>query len=106
MILLDVSLYVLLDDDIVITVNTSLLEVSGSWVNVSWSGVKDSDKHDWIGVYSPPVNSSIDPASHAPVKYQVAEVFIKCTQPESVDTLLIRLQEQYKQNCQLFSKLS
>lgn len=59
------------DNDIVITVNTSVLEMSGSWVNVSWSGVKDPDKDDWIGVYSPPVNSSVDPASHAPVKYQV-----------------------------------
>ena len=59
------------EKEIAIQVNTSELESSGSWVNVSWSGVPSPDAEDWIGVYSPPVNNSIDPASHAPVKYQV-----------------------------------
>ena len=54
-----------------IKVNTSVLESSGSWVTVSWSGVSNSKKKDWIGVFSPPVNNSIDPATYAPVKYQV-----------------------------------
>ena len=52
------------------SVNVTELETSGSWVNVSWSGVTTPTTKDWIGVYSPPVNGSIEPA-HAPVKYQV-----------------------------------
>ena len=59
------------DADIVIKVNTTTLESSGAWINVSWSGVPTPVAEDWIGVYSPPVNGSIDPAAHAPVKYQV-----------------------------------
>jgi hypothetical protein len=61
-----------LEIEIVIEVNTSVLESSGSWVNVSWSGVPSPGYEDWIGVYSPPVNNSVDPAKHAPVKYQYA----------------------------------
>ena len=67
---------ILTDDDIVIKVNTSLLESSGEWVNVSWSGVSNPIGDDWIGVYSPPVNNSIDPAAYAPVKFQVILIII------------------------------
>ena len=52
--------------------NTSILEHTGEWVNVSWSGVPTPGDEDWVGVYSPPVNgNTVDPAAHAPVKYQV-----------------------------------
>ena len=60
-----------IDDSIVIEVNTTELESSGAWINVSWSGVSLPTSDDWIGVYSPPINNTIDPAAHAPVKYQV-----------------------------------
>ena len=54
-----------------IKVNATVLESSGAWVNVSWSGVPSPGREDWIGVYSPPVNNTIDHSAHAPVKYQV-----------------------------------
>ena len=65
------DLYTTLDHDIVLTVNATELESSGAWVNVSWSGVSDPKKKDWIGVYSPPIDNTIDPSYRAPVKYQV-----------------------------------
>ena len=65
------DLYATLDHDIVLTVNATELESSGAWVNVSWSGVSDPKKKDWIGVYSPPIDNTIDPSYRAPVKYQV-----------------------------------
>ena len=55
-----------------LTVNATVLKSSGSWINVSWSGVSDPKKSDWIGVYSPPIDSTIDPSYNAPVKYQVS----------------------------------
>lgn len=64
----------LLDASIAINVNVSELETSGSWVNVSWSGVTSPAKTDWIGIYAPPVNNTVDPAAHAPVKYQVCSL--------------------------------
>ena len=62
------------DHNIVLTVNTTRLPYSGSWVNVSWNGVSNPKKSDWIGVYSPPIDNSIDPSYYAPVKYQVSVV--------------------------------
>ena len=59
--------------------NTSVLEHTGEWVNVSWSGVPTPGDEDWVGVYSPPVNgNTVDPAAHAPVKYQVCTLKALC----------------------------
>ena len=39
---------------------------------MSWSGVKDPDTHDWIGVYVlDKSGDTLDPKTRAPVKYQV-----------------------------------
>ena len=59
------------DHHIELMVNATRLALSGSWVNVSWSGVSNPKKSDWIGVYSPPIDNTIDPSYNAPVKYQV-----------------------------------
>lgn len=60
------------DSSVSLTVTPSLLENSGSWVTVSWIGVTNPAISDWVGVYSPPVKSSIDPINHAPIKFQVS----------------------------------
>ena len=52
-------------------VNTTLLAQSGDWVTVTWENVDSPSSSDWIGVYSPPVNGTIDVKNHAPVKFQV-----------------------------------
>ena len=64
-----------IDDSVVLKVTPTKLTAPGAdWVNVSWSGVQNPNKDDWIGVFSPPVNgSTIDHSLHAPVKYQYAE---------------------------------
>ena len=59
------------DDDISFHVNQTKLEKSGDWVTVSWDNVSPPEVSDWIGVYSPPINGSIDPFNHAPIKFQV-----------------------------------
>jgi len=52
-------------------VNTTLLAQSGDWVTVTWENVDSPSSSDWIGVYSPPINGTIDVKNHAPVKFQV-----------------------------------
>ena len=59
------------DASIGISVSPALLSHSGEWVTVSWSGVSQPSAGDWIGIFSPPTNGSIDPVQHAPYKYQV-----------------------------------
>ena len=55
------------------TVTPGVLNKSGDWVDVTWSGVSNpSTKDDWIGVYAPPTNgNTVNPQTQAPVKYQV-----------------------------------
>ena len=49
-----------------------MLNQSGEWVRVNWSGVILPHKQDWIGVWLLPNDSfSIDAKQQAPVKYQV-----------------------------------
>jgi len=52
-------------------VNTTLLAQSGDWVTVTWENVDAPSSNDWIGVYSPPINGTIDAIKHAPIKFQV-----------------------------------
>ena len=49
-----------------------MLNQSGEWVRVNWSGVIIPQKQDWIGVWLLPNDSfSINAKQQAPVKYQV-----------------------------------
>lgn len=60
------------DESISLRVNTTLLEKSGEWVNVTWSGVHFPAKSDWLGVWVLPNSSvSIDARKRAPIKFQV-----------------------------------
>jgi hypothetical protein len=59
------------DDRIFITASPSVLPKSGSWVNVTWSGVPSPSRSDWIGVYAP---SKANYKYTAPLKYQYAGV--------------------------------
>ena len=61
----------LADNAISFHLNTTLLAHSGDWVTVTWANVDNPSPKDWIGVYSPPVNGSVDPINHAPIKFQV-----------------------------------
>ena len=56
---------------ITLHVNTTLLAQSRDWVTVTWENVDSPSSSDWIGVYSPPVNGTIDAKNHAPIKFQV-----------------------------------
>ncbi|XP_062502844.1 uncharacterized protein LOC134179856 [Corticium candelabrum] len=58
-----------LDDNISIEAAPTVLQTSGSFVQVTWSGVSKPSKHDWIGVYAP---READYTKKAPIKYQYA----------------------------------
>ena len=64
----------IIESSISLTVSPTKLNKTGEWITVTWTGVSKPAKDDWIGVYSPPVNQSIDPVKHAPVKFQVCRV--------------------------------
>ena len=60
------------EESIRIVAGPSVLNQSGEWVRVNWSGVILPQKLDWIGVWLLPNDSfSIDAKQQAPVKYQV-----------------------------------
>ena len=59
------------DNDISFHLNTTLLAHSGDWVTVTWANVDNPSPEDWIGIYSPPVNGTVDAINHAPIKFQV-----------------------------------
>ena len=62
---------ILADNDISFHLNTTLLAHSGDWVTVTWANVDNPSPEDWIGIYSPPVNGTVDAKNHAPIKFQV-----------------------------------
>jgi len=54
-----------LDNAISVSASPAALQASGDWVTVTWSGVENPDKNDFIGVYSQtPVNLSITPTKY------------------------------------------
>ena len=60
------------EESIKLVAGPSMLNQSGEWVKVNWSGVILPQKLDWIGVWLLPNDSfSIDAKQQAPVKYQV-----------------------------------
>ena len=61
-----------------IKVNATVLESSGAWVNVSWSGVPSPGREDWIGVYSPPVNNTIDHSAHRTSQIPGTKIGLLC----------------------------
>ena len=62
-----------IDAGITLSVSPTQLNTSGDWIVVSWSGVKDPDTHDWIGVYVLEKSGDVlDPKTKAPVKYQAS----------------------------------
>ena len=67
------------DDDIKLFADPSMLNKSGSWVNVSWSGIIFPSSDDWIGVWVlPNTSASINARKRAPVKFQVGVVVQNC----------------------------
>ena len=58
-----------LDDGIAIHASPDVLKTSGSWVEVTWSGVISPSREDWIGVYAP---GRANYTQTAPLKYQVS----------------------------------
>lgn len=60
------------DGSIKLHADPSLLNKSGEWVNISWTGVYFPDKDDWVGVWVLPNSTvSIDAREQAPIKFQV-----------------------------------
>ena len=60
------------EESVTIVAGPSVLNQSGEWVRVNWSGVILPQKQDWIGVWLLPNDSfTIDAKQQAPVKYQV-----------------------------------
>jgi len=58
-----------LESSVSIEASPSLLNRSGEWVHVVFSGIPDPDEGDWIGVYSPPGR-----VQNAPIKFKFANV--------------------------------
>jgi hypothetical protein len=58
-------------DEITIRATPAILKTSGSWVEVTWSGVISPSTDDWVGVYAP---SKANYTQKAPLKYQYAHV--------------------------------
>ena len=54
-----------------ISVTPTVLSTSGDWITVTWDNKGERSTSDWVGVFTPPVNNSVDLRNHAPVKYQV-----------------------------------
>lgn len=48
---------------VVITTNTTVVETSGQWVELSWCCVPNPAKDDWIGLYAP---GDADPMLYSP----------------------------------------
>ncbi len=63
----------LVEGGVYLWVSPQYLETSGEYVTVTWNDVESPSSLDWIGVYSPPLDDVylINPAEHAPIKYQV-----------------------------------
>ena len=60
------------EESVKLVADPSVLNQSGEWVRVSWSGVLLPQKLDWVGVWLLPNDSfSINAKQQAPVKYQV-----------------------------------
>ena len=60
------------EETVKVVADPPVLNQSGEWVRVSWSGVVIPQKLDWIGVWLLPNESfNIDAKHQAPVKYQV-----------------------------------
>ena len=62
---------VLFAGSVSISATPALLVTSGDWITVSWENAGVPSTSDWVGVFTPPVDGSIDLRHHAPVKYQV-----------------------------------
>jgi hypothetical protein len=60
-----------LDPSIRLTVNSSVLEQSGQWFQVSWSGVQHPSLGDWVALLVP---AGSDPAQTAPAKFKLASL--------------------------------
>ena len=60
-----------------ISASPALLESSGSWVKVVYSGVKDPKKDDLVAVYSPtPDTPEVDLLKYSPIKYVVCSLYV------------------------------
>ena len=60
------------EESIAVAAGPPVLNQSGEWVRVNWSGVALPQKEDWIGVWLlPNASFSIDAKQQAPVKYKV-----------------------------------
>eukprot|EP00731_Ephydatia_muelleri_P019789 Em0012g614a len=60
------------DGSVSISVTPTVLSTSGDWIAVTWDNKGERSTSDWGGVFTPPVNNSVDLRNHAPVKYQYA----------------------------------
>jgi hypothetical protein len=60
---------ILLEDQIVLDVNSTTLEHSGQWFTVTWSNVPNPSFADWIALMVP---AGADMSTTAPAKYKVA----------------------------------
>ena len=68
------------EETVKVVADPPVLNQSGEWVRVSWSGVVIPQKLDWIGVWLLPNESfNIDAKHQAPVKYQVQYTFTTLT---------------------------
>ena len=65
------------DENVTLSVSPTELSTSGDWVVVSWSGVKDPDSYNWIGVYVLDKSGDVlNPKTKAPVKFQVSKIIL------------------------------
>jgi hypothetical protein len=60
-----------LEPTISLTVNSSVLQQSGEWFQVSWSGVQHPSLGDWVALLVP---AGSDPAVTAPAKFKLASL--------------------------------
>lgn len=58
-----------LDPSITIALDSSILQRTGRWFNVSWEGVANPAVDDWLALMIP---AGADPAHTEPVKYKMA----------------------------------
>jgi len=59
------------DEDVMVSVTPTMLNNTGEWVTVSFSGVENPNINDYIAAYSP---SNVDITTTSPIKYQYANV--------------------------------
>ena len=65
---------ILMTVDISIHVSPTILNSSAEWLTVTVE-IEDAPlPYDWIGIYSPPVNGTIDYHNQVPIKFQVREM--------------------------------